>query len=102
MKSDDGQKWAFLAEMVSLYYSLLLWRNLLKMVFYFLAKNARFSKNYSTIRLKDDGKWAFFGRNGKPIALLFGEICSIFSKNYSTIRLKDDGKWAFLAKMVSL
>ena len=52
--------------------------------------------------MNDDEKWAFLCRNGKPIALLFGGICSIFSKNYSTIEFKDDEKWAFLAKMVSL
>ena len=52
--------------------------------------------------MNDDEKWAFLCRNGKPIALLFGGICSIFSKNYSTIEFKDDEKWAFLATIVSL
>ena len=45
---------------------------------------------------------SIFRRNGKPIALLFGEICSIFSKNYSTIEFKDDEGWAFFTEMVSL
>ena len=34
---------------------------------------------------------SIFGQNGKPIALLFGEICSIFSKN--VFHDKIEGWW---------
>ena len=44
VKMKDDEKWAVLAEMVSLTF----WRNLLN-----------FLQNYSWIKLKDDGKWAF-------------------------------------------
>ena len=87
---NDHEIWAFLAEIV-MPIALLLWRNLLD--FWQKSFNSWYERCW---------KVSILGHNCKPIALLFGEICSIFSKNYSTIELKDDGKWAFLAKMVSL
>ena len=47
-------------------------------------------------------KVSIFGQNGKPIALLFGEICLIFANNHWIVDMNDDEKWAFLAEMVSL